>query len=216
MKRLMKRLNRRDLLAIAGGAAALSTLSPAAAFADTGTGSVVGVQGQCIVERSGAQAALKLGDKVAVSDTIAVPVDGKLKLRMADGSVISLAAGTRLTLAVYQTDAGGQRQTVDLSLAQGLIRAVVAPVNHPSTFEVSTAVGTAGVRSTDWFIEAKPGSAQVGVLSGSVVLDSSATHRSVTIPARWGARLEAGRDPVDARVWAPQEFQAVIARTDVP
>jgi hypothetical protein len=38
----------------------------------------------------------------------------------------------------------------------------------------------------------------------------------VTIPSRWGARLEAGRDPVPARVWAPEEFQAVISRTDVP
>ena len=121
-----------------------------------------------------------------------------------------------MTIAAYQTDAGGQRQTAQLSLTQGLLRAVVSPVNHPSTFEVSTAVGTAAVRSTDWFVEAKPGSAQVGVLTGSVVLRSGATGREVTVPARWGARLEAGRDPVEARVWAPQEFQAVISRTDVP
>ena len=65
-------------------------------------------------------------------------------------------------------------------------------------------------------MESKPGSAQVGVLSGNVVLRSGATGREVAIPARWGARLEAGRDPVEARVWAPQEFQAVISRTDVP
>src|SRR4029077_141391 len=107
--------------------------------------------------------------------------DGKLKLRMSDGTVISLAAGTRMTVAAYQTDAGGQRQNAQLSLAQGLIRAVVAPVDHPANFEVSTAVGTAGVRSTDWFIEAKPGAVQVGVLSGSVVLRSGATQREVTI-----------------------------------
>jgi hypothetical protein len=153
---------------------------------------------------------------VAVSDTIDVAADGKLKLRMSDGSVIALAPGTRMTVAAYQTDSSGQRQNAQLSLSQGLIRAVVAPVDHPTTFEVSTAVGTAAVRSTDWFIEAKPGSAQVGVLSGSVALRSGATRREVAIPARWGARLEAGRDPVEARVWAPQEFQAVISRTDVP
>ena len=54
------------------------------------------------------------------------------------------------------------------------------------------------------------------MLSGTVGMTSAATGRSVTIPARWGARLEAGRDPVPARVWSPAEFQAVIARTDVP
>jgi len=207
-------MKRRDLLMAAGATAAFLLTPPACA--DAPAGSVVGVAGQCMVERGGGSAPLKLGDKVAVTDTVDVPADGKLKLRMSDGSIISLAAGTKLTIATYQTDASGQRQNVQLSLAQGLIRSVVAQVDHPSTFEVSTAVGTAGVRSTDWFIEAKPGSAQVGVLSGKVVLRSSTTGRQVDIPARWGARLEAGRDPVDARVWAPQEFQAVIARTDVP
>ncbi|HVH82071.1 MAG TPA: FecR family protein [Stellaceae bacterium] len=208
-------MRRREILCAAGGLAILST-SPLAAFAAAAAGSVVGLVGQCVAQRDGRSIPLKLGDPVAVSDTVVVPVDGKLKLRMDDGSVISLAAGSTMTLATYQSDAGGKRQNTQLSLAQGLLRAVVAPVDHPSTFEVSTAVGTAAVRSTDWFIEAKPGSAQVGVLTGSVVLTSAATRQAVTIPERWGARLEAGRDPVGARVWAPQEFQAVISRTDVP
>lgn len=210
-------VSRRDLL-VATGAGALLTTSTRWAQAEGGAsvGNVVGVKGQCMRESGGQATALKLGDAVAVSDTVDVPADGRLKLRMSDGSVISVASGTKMTVAAYQTDASGQRQNVQLSLAEGLIRAVVAPVNHLATFEVSTAVGTAAVRSTDWFIEAKPGSAQVGVLSGSVTLTSAATRRSETIPARWGARLEAGRDPVEARVWEPQEFQAVIARTDVP
>lgn len=206
-------MKRRDLIL----ATALSSLVPTTGFtAAASAGSVVGIVGQCLVQRDGRPTPLKLGDAVAVSDTIDVPVAGKLKLRMSDGSVISLAPGTRMTVAAYQTDPAGQRQNAQLSLSQGLIRAVVAPVDHPTIFEVSTAVGTAAVRSTDWFMESKPGSAQVGVLSGNVVLRSGATGREVAIPARWGARLEAGRDPVEARVWAPQEFQAVISRTDVP
>jgi hypothetical protein len=206
---------RRHILA-AAGVVTLGPLLGRPAMADASAGSVVGLRGQCLVDRQGRPAPLKMGDAVTVSDTIEVPADGKLKLRMEDGSIISLASGTKMTVAAYQADATGQRQTAKLSLAEGLLRAVVAPVDHPSTFEVTTAVGTAAVRSTDWFIEAKPGSAQVGVLTGSVVLSSGATGRAVTIPSRWGARLEAGRDPVEARVWASQEFQAVISRTDVP
>jgi len=208
-------MKRRNLI-FAAGALALLTLPPGPAVAEGSAASVVGVVGQCAVERGGRPTPLKLGDAVAVSETIDVPADGKLKLRMSDGSIVSLAASTRMTIAAYQTDSAGHRDTAQLSLSQGLLRAVVAPVEHPSSFEVSTAVGTAAVRSTDWFIEAKPGSAQVGVLSGTVVLSSAATRRSVTIPARWGARLEAGRDPVEARVWALQEFQAVMSRTDLP
>jgi hypothetical protein len=206
---------RREIL-LAVGAAGVSSLLPLAALADGAAGSVVGLRGACLVQRGGNSAPLKMGDSVAATDTIEVPADGKLKLRMADGSVISLASGTRLVLATYQTDAKGARQTAQLSLSEGLLRAVVSPVDHPSTFEVSTAVGTAAVRSTDWFIEAKSGSAQVGVLVGSVSLTSATTGRAVMIPSRWGARLEAGRDPVPARVWSPEEFQAVISRTDVP
>ncbi len=179
-------------------------------------GSVVGVSGSCIVESGGQRTALKIGQQVQVGDTVDVPADGKLKLRMTDGTVISVAAGTRMTISAFATDASGQRQDGKLALAQGLLRAVVSPMGRPASFEVDTAVGTAAVRGTDWFIEAFPGSAQVGVLEGAVNLTSAATRRTETVPARWGARLEAGRDPVPARLWAPAEFQAVISRTQVP
>ena len=179
-------------------------------------GSVVGLSGSCFVESGGQRMPLKMGQPVQVSDTVDVPADGKLKLRMTDGSVVSVAAGTRVTVSAYAVDGGGQRQTGKLTLAQGLLRAVVAPVGQPASFEVDTAVGAAAARGTDLFVEASGGAMQVGVLSGTVSMTSAATRRSVTIPARWGARLEAGRDPVPARIWSPAEFQAVISRTDVP
>ena len=195
--------------------AALLVLSVGSALAAP-AGTVVGLFGACFVESGGSRAAAKMGQPVQVGDTVEVPVDGKLKLRMADGSVISVAAGTRVAIAAYGVDGTGQRQEARLSLTQGLLRAVVAPVERPATFEVDTAVGTAAVRSTDWFVEASGGAMQVGVLTGSVDMTSNATKHRETIPARWGARLEAGRDPVPPRVWSPAEFAAVIARTDVP
>ena len=93
-------MKRRDLIL----ATALSSLVPTTGFtAAAGAGSVVGIVGQCLVQRDGRPTPLKLGDAVAVSDTIDVPAAGKLKLRMSDGSVISLAPGTRMTVAAYQT-----------------------------------------------------------------------------------------------------------------
>ena len=179
-------------------------------------GTVVGVSGSCFVQSGGQRIAVRMGQPIQVADTVDVPADGKLKLRMTDGTVISVAAGTRVAISAYTVDASGQRQDGKLSLAQGLLHAVVSPMGRPASFEVDTAVGTAAVRGTDWFIEALPGSAQVGVLDGSVNLTSPATRRTESVPARWGARLEAGRDPVPPRVWSPAEFQAVITRTEVP
>ncbi len=201
------------LLSVLIAAALLLLCAGIAQAAPAGT--VVGVSGACVVESGGNRSALKIGAPVQVGDTVDVPADGKLKLRMTDGSVVSVAAGSRLTIAAYSVDGAGQRQDAHLSLGQGLLRAVVAPVERPVRFEVETAVGTAAVRSTDWFVEASPAAMQVGVLSGSVDMTSAATKRAVTIPARWGGRLEGGRDPVPPRVWSQAEFDAVIGRTNL-
>jgi len=182
----------------------------AGAAAATPAGTVVAVSGSC-TDRG---RVLKLGGTVQISDTVDVPEDGNLKLQMADGSVISVAPGSSMTVASYNI--GGSGRHVRLSLTQGLLRAHVTSVTGPSTFEVSTAVGTASVGSdsADWFIKAQAGSAQVGVLVGNVDLTSAATGRSVSIPAHWGTRLEAGRDPVPPRNWTVAEFDAVTQSTE--
>jgi hypothetical protein len=181
-----------------------------AALAATLVGTVVGVSGTCTARGR----ALKSGDAVQVGDRIDIPAAGELKLHMADGSVISLAPGSSMMVASY--NAGGGGRSANLLLRQGLLRAAITPAGGSSTFEVSTAVGTASVRSVpaDWFIEAQPGSSRVGVLQGSVDLTSAATKRSISIPAHWGARLEAERDPVLPRVWSQVEFNAVIRLTE--
>ena len=104
-----------------------------------------------------------------------------------------------------------------LLLPRGLLRVHVPPVGGPSAFVVATAAGTASVRSgsADWFIQAQAGSAQVGVLAGTVDLTSAVTGQSVSIPSHWGTRNEAGLDPVLPRRWARREFNRVIRLTSV-
>jgi hypothetical protein len=157
---------------------------------------------------------LKRGDVIQLNDAIDVPSDSNLKLQMTDGTVILVAPKSRLTLAGYSVGADGRRAR--FVLTQGLLRVVVTPVAGPQTFEVSTAAGTASVRSAsaDWFILADAGSSQVGVLAGTVDFISAATGQSVSIPAHWGTRLEAGRSPMLLRVWAQMEFNAVIRLTE--
>jgi hypothetical protein len=186
-----------------------------AASAEPQAGAVLALFGQCFVETGGRRNALKLGDAVRVGDTVDVAEGAKLKLRMNDGSVIAVAAGGRLTITDYRVGDGGESRDATLSLGEGLLRAVVPALKGPPHFEVDTATGVAAVRSTDWFIEARPGSTQVGVLEGRVSLTSVATGQEIVIPARWGARVEAGRDPVPARVWTGAEFDDFIARTNL-
>jgi hypothetical protein len=178
-------------------------------------GEVLALVGQCLVETGGRTNALRPGDTVHVGDTLDVAVGAKLKLRMNDGSVIAVASGSHLTIADYRLSNGGESRHATLSLGEGLLRAVVSVLTGLPHFEVDTATGVAAVRSTDWFIEARTGSTQVGVLDGRVSLKSVATGREIVIPAHWGARVEAGRDPVPARVWTAAEFADFIGRTNL-
>jgi hypothetical protein len=175
----------------------------AAAAAPAGT--VIAVSGSYIDHGR----VLNRGDVVQVGDTLDVPAAGNLKLRMADGSVISVASDSRMSVANY--DSAGSGRAAKLLLARGLLR--VTSVARP--FEVSTAVGTAAVGSdsADWFITAEAGLARVAVLFGIVDLTSNLTGESVSIPAHWGAKLEAGRAPVPPRVWNQMEFNGFIRLT---
>jgi hypothetical protein len=179
------------------------------AAAATSAGTVIEVSGSC----SDHGRVLNRGDPVQVGDALDVPAGGNLKLQMADGSMISAAPRTSITVMTYEVS--GSSRDVKLSLTQGALRLQVTSVKVPSTFEVSTAVGTASLasESANWFIKALADSAQVGVLAGTVDLTSTATGQMVSIPAHWGTRLETGLDPVFPRIWAQAEFDAVIRLT---
>jgi hypothetical protein len=187
---------------------------PGAATAATMAGSVIGLSGQITVERGGQRYGLRIGDPVYTEDSFQVPGGSKLKLRMGDGSILALAPDTTLRIDAYALDAYGRRQSAGVSLGGGLLRAVTAPASQPASFEVNTAVGTSGARSTDWFIEAGPGFAQTSVLYGSVAVTSRATGRSVLVPQGTASRVDAGRDPTPPRPVSPAEFATLTDRTE--
>ncbi len=177
-------------------------------------GEVIAFRGRCFAVSGGRQRLLTIGAVVGVGDTVQTAAGARLKLRMSDGSIISVASGSEVMIRDYAVGASGQRINAVLWLGLGVLRALVT-AGSSGRFEVEASVGVAAARSSDWFISVVPGAAQVGVLSGTVVLTSRTTGRSVTIPARWGTRLEAGLDPVSPRTWSPEEFDNVIDRTNM-
>jgi hypothetical protein len=195
------------LAASVGGAAAAG--SPAAA------GTVLTLRGDCSAVTAGARRSLQTGAAVNVGDVVETGVEARMKIKMIDGSVLSVASSSKLTIADYDNAAGGKPREVEIDLDHGLLRAVVTHMDAPARFDVDTPAGVAAVRGTDWFVAAGPDKTQVGVLTGKVSLTSNATHHSVDIPAHWGARLELGKDPVPPRRWKASEFQDVIDKTDI-
>ena len=213
---LLSRLTMGNRFAIAAIVAVLAAPGMrGTASAAPQAGEVLALFGPCFVVIEVRKTLLKPGDAVHVGETLDVAAGAKLRLRMNDGSVITIASSGHLTIADYRVGDGGESRYATLSLGEGLLRAVVSTLKGPPHFEVDTATGVAAVRSTDWFIEAQPGSTQVGVLEGRVSLKSVATGREIVIPARWGARVDAGKDPVPARVWTGAEFDNFIRRTNL-
>lgn len=198
------------------GAICLLFVLNVSAFASP-AGSVVGIMGGCVIESGGNRVAAKLSSTVQVGDTVEVPDGGRLRLRMADGSVLSIASGSRMTVTTYGMTEAGQRQDAQLMLQQGLVRAQVSQVKGtPARFEIDTAAGASAVRSTDFFVETQPGWVQTVVLSGSVTLTSAGSGAVTTLAPGQGARLETGREPAVVRVWQPAEIRALLLRTSFP
>ena len=159
------------------------------------------LSGSCTVQGYGER-----GKAVRVGDTVIASARCKLELRMTNGSEILLSSGSRMS--ILSSSAGGTDTHVNLTLTQGLLQAVLPSTSGSPSFEISTPVGTASVRSgpANWFVYSQADSAQVGVLEGTVDLTSAATRRSVSIPAHWGTRLESNRDPVLLRIWPENQF----------
>lgn len=196
-------------------AAALMFLTPRGVEAADVAGSVVGVAGDCFTAAGNQRSPLKLTDPVHVGDTLQVSHDGKLKLRMADGSIVSAAADSQFQIQSFQIDGSGERREAKLSLAAGLVRAVVSHTPHSGVFEVASAVGVAAARSTDWFVETQPNSMQVGVLSGVVDLKGAKAISTVSIAPGNGSQVEQNQPPVEPSKWPAARFDALIARTTI-
>lgn len=174
-----------------------------AAHAADNAGEVLTFNGDCFVVSGDQRTPLKMGDPVHVGDVIDVPEGAKLKMRMADGSVLALGSGTHMTIRSYTVSTNGQQRDAKLGLDTGLLHAVVSTMTQPSNFEVDTATGVAAARSTDWFVEDSPDRMAVGVLDGEVSFAArdartGATTGTVMIPPESGSEIDTAQAPSPA------------------
>jgi hypothetical protein len=196
------------LLSLAGSRAAVA--------ADAGE--VLTFNGECVAIDGDRRTALKVGDTVHTGDVIEVPAGARLKLRMADGSVVSLASGSRMTIQAYDVSSDGTKREARLKLETGLVRAVVAKVTEPSNFEIDTATGVAAARSTDWFVETASDKTLVSVLDGTVALSRAGTPSdagTVLIPPQSGSELGVQGPPSPVKAVPKTVFEQLIHRTAV-
>jgi len=176
-------------------------------------GEVLALSGSALIETNGQQRQAALGDPVQVGDTINVSQDARLRLRMGDGSIVTLAPGTQMTVGKYDVDGGGIRHDAELTMAAGLLHAVVSAGGGVPNFEVKTATGVAAVRGTDWYVDSQGNRTQVYVVTGEVSLTDPAGHGPVMIPPMSASAVGNGEQPAPIRAVTQLELQTLAART---
>jgi hypothetical protein len=154
------------------------------AHAQVVVGSIAELTGSAQVTRGGSTIAATNAMPVELHDRLATSSGAHLTVRLNDGSTLSLAESSTLTLDEQVIGPGGVRQSTRVSLLAGRLYAVVSTAlgaAGASTFQVNTPNAVAGVRGTRFdvsFSTASPvcgdrPSSDVGVLEGSVAVNNS-------------------------------------------
>jgi hypothetical protein len=147
---------------------------------------VAGINGAPAVTHAGQTSPLKRGDAVARGDTVTTDATAKVKLLLADDSVLAIGPGSQVV--IDELVLGPQGRSGRLRVLAGRFKlAVAAWLSGPTDVQVETPTAVAGVRGT--------------VLWGDTQLDAiCALHGSIEVRARTGsgaAHLNAGQCVTD-------------------
>lgn len=180
-------------------ALALQALICGPLFAATAAGRISDAEGAAEITRQGAKEPELAAENTDVfaGDALETGEDGKLKVQLADGSVLTLAESTRFTLSESRFDAArGTRQSI-FDLLAGKVRAEVARVANAakSRFEIRTPTAVAGVRGTTYEIEHDESSGESGLYmyEGSADWADRKGTESVLVDAGHMSQLRPGQ-----------------------
>jgi len=112
-------------------------------------GKVLEVEGVVQVSRAdGSQAQLAQGDAVFLKDVIQAAADGKIAIGFVDGTSFALSDGARMTLDDLVFNPGGSDNVFAASVLKGTFVFLTGQIAPSGSMDVTTPVGTIGVRGT--------------------------------------------------------------------
>jgi hypothetical protein len=201
-------------------AVALLGSGPVRAQVAVPVGAVSALVGQASVTRLGetGERPLALGAEVFGGDRIRTAAEARLRLRLIDGSVLTLGAATDLELDRFEYAPERAARNVLLEVPRGIIRVLVELLVAHSTFEVQSHTAVASVRGTEWIAEALPEATAIVALAGRVGVrsaDPGQAGEAVLLPGE-GTTVPAGAPPQAVTTWGEARRSAFIERTALP
>ncbi len=193
---------------------------PARAQAPDAIGSVSAVTGQAQVTSAGESQARPLlpGAEVFEGDRIRTGADGRLRLDLEDGSVLTLGAATEVSLNRFDYAPEQAARNVLLEVPRGILRVLVELLVAHSTFEVQSNTAVASVRGTEWIAEAAPDATAIVGLEGRVAVRNVGPEIAgevVLLPGD-GTTVRPGQPPPAPTQWGAARKNAFIERTALP
>lgn len=155
-----------------------------------GVGFVAAVSGDARLMRDGAPADLAVGAEVREGDQILTGAKGRVKVLLSDDSVLALGSKSEIRIETHRFSVASKERKTRIYLGNGAVRALVQKTvqSEAADFEVRTGNAVAGVRGTEFVLEAENGASRLSTFSGEVEFSTAAGVRTL-VAAGQGSRL---------------------------
>lgn len=119
------------------------------------SGTIKNIKGNVSVESKGVLRAVSAGSAIFESDQIVTGKNSGAGLTLADGTVITMGANSKLDMAKFQFDAVTEEGNILVKLIRGSMRMITGLVgkHNSQNVQVTTRSATIGIRGTDFIVE---------------------------------------------------------------
>lgn len=142
---------------------------------------VVFKKGTASIVRGGKEAPAKVNDIIVEKDELRTGKDGELSLQLASGVMMKITPGSTLIVEAISRDSSGSNFSLRLPNGSILARADKEGKNLNMTVQSPTVI--AGVRGTEFIVDAKADQTAVLVNQGKVDVANVDQTRSVSVEA---------------------------------
>ena len=163
------------------------------AWAQAQVGSLVEVQGQAEIHRTGNVLSARVGAAVMLHDELATFARSALVLVLSDQTKVSLGELSKLQVDEHLVGTGGSRSSTVLNLLAGSVRSLVSStMGRAFNYQIKTSNSVIAVRGTDFEVEFTQGKARVGFGGCGVYTDVRVFQGLVEVenPAQPGSKVE--------------------------
>ncbi|HEY4163435.1 MAG TPA: FecR family protein [Dongiaceae bacterium] len=178
-------------------------------------GQATKVTGDVRVQRDGADMPVSVGTALQLGDVIRTGAGARLRVRFIDGSILTFAQTTTLSIDIFSVDPSNKSRSVILTMLQGIVDAAAAKSSENKfDYEIHTGSGYSAVRGTEWIVAAQPATTSVFVISGLVEVGANASGSKPVLVNRGNwvkIGLQTGLGPVQPTT--PSVLQPMLDAT---